>query len=59
MPHDNVFPIIDFYLDLARRGEIIKAYRNNTSLWFDVGKIRNLKTLQKIISEGKNGLLDK
>ena len=56
MPGDDVFSVIDLYLELARQGEIIKAFRSNSSLWFDVGKLGNLKTLQEIIEREKRDL---
>ena len=58
MPQKDTFSIIDFYLDLAGQGEIIKAFRSNSSLWFDVGKLGNLKTLQEIIEREKRDLAE-
>jgi NDP-sugar pyrophosphorylase family protein len=56
MPDKNVFSVIDWYIDLAKQGEIIKAFRSNSSLWFDVGRLGNLKTLQEIIEQEKDKL---
>jgi NDP-sugar pyrophosphorylase family protein len=56
MPNRDVFSIIDLYLDLAKQGEIIKAFRSNSSLWFDVGRLGNLQTLQQIIEQEKDKL---
>jgi mannose-1-phosphate guanylyltransferase len=56
LPDKDVFSIIDWYIDLAKQGEIIKAFRSNASLWFDVGKLGNLKALQEIIENEKRDL---
>ena len=50
MVDEGVFSIIKSYLDLARKGEKICAFRSDAYEWSDVGRIEHLRRL----SEGGN-----
>ena len=43
MPEDSVFSIIDTYLHLASRGEMILAFNADRFYWRDLGKPNDLK----------------
>jgi NDP-sugar pyrophosphorylase family protein len=46
MPDDNVFSMIDFYLDIMRDNKII-AYIDKDSFWLDVGTTESLKIAEE------------
>ena len=43
MPADEIFSIIDVYVNLAAREEKILAFRADEYSWKDMGKPENLK----------------
>ncbi len=49
MPDDDVFSMIDLYLDIMRDNKII-AHIDNDSFWLDVGKPESLKIAEKNFS---------
>jgi len=49
MPTKKKFPILDFYLDLAK-SEIIKGYFDTSDLWMDVGKPHELKRARELFT---------
>jgi NDP-sugar pyrophosphorylase family protein len=42
MTAEGAFPIVDFYLTLAARGEKLQAYIDDTSYWRDLGRPEDL-----------------
>lgn len=46
MPDDNVFSMIDLYLEIMRDNKII-AHNDNNSFWMDVGKPESLKIAEE------------
>jgi len=42
MPAKNIFPIIEFYYNLAQKGEVIQAFHADSYFWFDLGKPDNI-----------------
>lgn len=50
MPDENVFSIIDLYLELSS-GHIVSAYRHDNSLWLDVGRKENLSIASEILDK--------
>jgi NDP-sugar pyrophosphorylase family protein len=48
MPDDDVFSLIDLYLRVGSRNNII-AFIDDESFWLDVGKPENLKTVDNIL----------
>ena len=46
MPDDDVFSMIDLYLDIMRDNKII-ACIDNDSFWLDVGKVESLKIAEE------------
>jgi mannose-1-phosphate guanylyltransferase len=38
MPEKKIFPIIEFYLKLAQKGEFIQSFHADSYFWFDLGK---------------------
>ncbi len=46
MPDDDVFSIIDLYLDIMRDNKIV-AHINNDSFWLDVGNTESLRIAEK------------
>jgi NDP-sugar pyrophosphorylase family protein len=44
LPGGEVFPIINAYLELAKKEKRILAYRSKTDFWLDLGKKENLQT---------------
>jgi NDP-sugar pyrophosphorylase family protein len=51
MPAQDVFSIVDVYLDVAAR-ESILAWRHNADLWLDVGKPEQLARAQELWPPG-------
>lgn len=49
MPDENVFSVIDLYLNLAPN-YLIKSYRHDNTTWFDVGKKENLDNAERFFS---------
>lgn len=52
MPAEKEFSIIDLYLNLAKDNDIC-AYRDDDSIWIDVGKKENLIEAEKIFDKIK------
>jgi len=52
MPEENVFSIIDCYLQLAARGERILAFRADEYYWRDLGTPENLREAEKDFARG-------
>jgi len=46
MPYDDVFSMIDLYLDIMRDNKVI-AHIDNDSFWLDVGKAESLKIAEE------------
>ncbi len=46
MPDDDVFSMIDLYLDIMRDNKII-SHIDNDSFWLDVGKVESLKIAEE------------
>jgi len=46
------FPIVPFYLEVAKH-EPIKGVVDKDSVWFDVGKLEQLKEAEKFLSNGR------
>lgn len=46
--HNEVFPIMDMYLELAKK-EIIHGFDHSDSLWFDLGKFNELDRAVEIV----------
>jgi NDP-sugar pyrophosphorylase family protein len=46
MPDDDVFSMIDLYLDIMRDNKVI-AHIDNDSFWLDVGTIESLKIAEE------------
>jgi NDP-sugar pyrophosphorylase family protein len=49
MPAENRFSIIDFYLDLSKT-QLIRGYFDDSDLWMDVGKPRQLEEARRLFS---------
>jgi NDP-sugar pyrophosphorylase family protein len=48
-PDDKVFSIINAYLDLAKKGEKIIGYRNDTDFWIDLGRKEHLELAENYL----------
>ena len=47
IPSEDKFSIINFYLDLAKNN-LIKGYFDDSELWMDVGKPKQLEEARKL-----------
>lgn len=47
MPPDGYFDIMDFYIELARRGESMRGYHVQEGYWRDIGRIQDYKALHQ------------
>jgi NDP-sugar pyrophosphorylase family protein len=54
LPSESKFSIINAYLDLAKNGHHIVAYRNDHDFWVDLGRKENLKQAEKYLLSSKN-----
>lgn len=52
MPGEDVFPIMPFYLDIAK-DNLIQTYLHDTDSWLDVGKPHSLEEARKLIESKK------
>jgi NDP-sugar pyrophosphorylase family protein len=56
MTDEGVFSIIPTYLDLARRGERILAFRADEYYWLDLGKPENVRQAVEDAQQSEQGL---
>jgi NDP-sugar pyrophosphorylase family protein len=54
LPGKNIFSIIKTYLDLAKKGKKIIAYRNDEEFWIDLGSKKNLQQAEEYLLSIKN-----
>jgi len=52
MTEDGVFSIIGTYLQLAREGEAIRAFRADQYYWLDLGKPEDLRQAEQDLKQG-------
>jgi NDP-sugar pyrophosphorylase family protein len=52
MTEDGVFSIIGTYLQLAREGEAIRAFRADQYYWRDLGKPEDLRQAEQDLKQG-------
>lgn len=52
LPEDEVFSIIDAYLEIAKSNKIL-CYADEDSYWLDVGKPENIEIASKLLNKNK------
>ena len=53
MPSTGFFGIMEFYIELASRGEAIKGYQMKGGYWRDIGKVEDYMNLHRDLLGGK------
>jgi mannose-1-phosphate guanylyltransferase len=53
MPTSGYFNIMEFYIELASRGEAIRGYRMQTGYWRDIGRLEDYRALHQDLLQGK------